>query len=136
MAILRGIGLIWHHITNPFWQLSISSENFYSVTDYVSSLQGKLVQYKNNPSSILTTETSPVWEKFSPKSSFLSDSLHQSSSSPLEEITCKTISCICDSLLNVIRRQLCDHIPGGVLSQQPDETAKEKVEHSKLKNLV
>ena len=132
------LGILYHKITGPYWQLVRSDVKYLDFHVYVGKLAESLEVWSHDASSMMQPE-STMFDKFNlPTNPFL-ESLYTSTPAPISpDMNVQMIlQKLAAGFLVVVNRQLNDFLPGGKYHNVDENSPlRARMKHCKLHNLL
>ena len=136
---ITALGILYHKVTGPYWQLVRSDVKYLDFHVYVGKLAESLEVWSHDASSLLQPE-STMFEKFNlPTNAFLESLYTATTSAPTSpEMNLKMIlQKLAAGFLIVVNRQLNDFLPGGKYHNVDKESPlRARMNHCTLHNLL
>jgi hypothetical protein len=125
---IRSLAIISNIVTAPLWPIFNSTTvHHLDLHYYVQPLKIGLALWSTNSTPLLTSPPS-IFPDYPNRTC---DKLYEGTA-PCKE----TLQIVCSSLLNVVKRQLSDHLEDGIYGKDCSMVQRQKTAHSKLTNLT
>jgi hypothetical protein len=124
---IRSLDIILNIVTAPLWSIFNSTTvHHLDLHQYFQPLKNHLALWSTNSTHLLTSPPS-IFPDYPNKTC---DKLYEGTA-PCKE----TLQILCNSLLNVAKRQLSEHLEDGIDVKDCSIVERQRTEHSKLTNL-
>ena len=124
---IRSLAIISNIVTSPLWSIFNSTTvHHLDLHQYFQPLKNHLALWSTNSTPLLTSPPS-IFPDYPNKTC---DKLYEGTA-PCKEI----LQILCNSLLNVVKRQLSDHLEDGIYGKDCSMVERQRTAHSKLTNL-
>ncbi|KAL5007846.1 hypothetical protein ScPMuIL_016652 [Solemya velum] len=132
LSQVAALALVSIIIAEPFWSVANSNEHYLDLYKFICPLHDKLSEWSENADDLLQHGMPPLFPQF-PHIVDLPPVI-AAKLLVLPGIS-ENLRCICGAMLQVVKRQLKDHLPSGVYSAAPDSKLRDRTKHTKLTNI-